>query len=267
MNWSNYIIFAISSIGCWLIPFIFNVKQRNVITYSYIIGIIIYSAFIAGLWYNQGYPPLKTVNDTRLWYSWFLTLIGFIIYIRWNYRWLLCFISGLSCIFIILIIISPKAEASTLLPVLQSIWFIPHVLSYMLSYSLLLLSTIVGYYQFYRQRKGENIKDFYVIMNNLISLGIIFLTIGLLIGMQWANEAWGSFWSWDIKEIWALITLLTYLFIFHYRLYAHNNLVTLLLLSCGLLFFMITWLGIKYLPNTDSMHLYSYIDAFSKNCT
>lgn len=106
-----------------------------------------------------------------------------------------------------------KAEASTLLPVLQSIWFIPHVLSYMLSYSLLLLSTIVGYYQFYRHRKGENIKDFYVIMNNLISLGIIFLTVGLLIGMQWANEAWGSFWSWDIKEIWALITLLTYLFI------------------------------------------------------
>nr|QWL17174.1 cytochrome c heme attachment protein [Plantago atrata] len=51
----------------------------------------------------------------------------------------------------------------------------------------------------------------------VISLGFIFLTIGILSGAVWANEAWGSYWSWDPKETWAFITWLVFAIYLHTR--------------------------------------------------
>lgn len=257
MNWNNYLLFAIPTICCWIFPVFINEGKRHVVSILYLSGIIVYASFIMGLWYNQGYPPLRTMNDTRLWYSLFLASTGYILYINWNYKWLLSFIGGFASIFVLITICKPKIENDTFYPVLQTIWFIPHVILYILSYSLLLLATIGEYCKYYKQKKERETRELERITDNLISLGTVFLIMGLLIGMQWANEAWGSFWSWDIKEIWALITLLTYLLIYHIRLKNYNQIVMLILLTCGLLFFMITWLGIEYLPNKDSLHLYS----------
>lgn len=52
----------------------------------------------------------------------------------------------------------------------------------------------------------------------LIGIGFSFLTIGILSGAIWANEAWGSYWSWDPKETWALITWITFAIYLHTRL-------------------------------------------------
>ena len=51
-----------------------------------------------------------------------------------------------------------------------------------------------------------------------IGLGFALLTIGILSGAVWANEAWGSYWSWDPKETWAFVTWLTFAFYLHTRL-------------------------------------------------
>nr|YP_009925729.1 cytochrome c heme attachment protein [Incarvillea compacta]QNH82821.1 cytochrome c heme attachment protein [Incarvillea compacta] len=51
----------------------------------------------------------------------------------------------------------------------------------------------------------------------IISLGFLFLTIGILSGAVWANEAWGSYWSWDPKETWAFITWIIFAIYFHTR--------------------------------------------------
>nr|AKZ30915.1 cytochrome c biogenesis protein [Goodenia filiformis] len=51
----------------------------------------------------------------------------------------------------------------------------------------------------------------------VISLGFIFLTIGILSGAVWANEAWGSYWSWDPKETWAFITWIAFAIYLHAR--------------------------------------------------
>ena len=51
-----------------------------------------------------------------------------------------------------------------------------------------------------------------------ISLGFSFLTIGILSGAVWANEAWGSYWSWDPKETWALVTWLIYAIYLHTKI-------------------------------------------------
>ena len=54
--------------------------------------------------------------------------------------------------------------------------------------------------------------------SRLISIGFSFLTIGILSGAVWANEAWGSYWNWDPKETWALIVWLNYAAWLHLRL-------------------------------------------------
>nr|YP_010819358.1 cytochrome c biogenesis protein [Eremophila bowmanii]UOI07436.1 cytochrome c biogenesis protein [Eremophila bowmanii] len=51
----------------------------------------------------------------------------------------------------------------------------------------------------------------------VISLGFVFLTIGILSGAVWANEAWGSYWSWDPKETWAFITWIIFAIYLHTR--------------------------------------------------
>nr|QYF09547.1 cytochrome c heme attachment protein [Alpinia officinarum] len=51
----------------------------------------------------------------------------------------------------------------------------------------------------------------------VISLGFTFLTIGIICGAVWANEAWGSYWSWDPKETWAFITWIIFAIYLHTR--------------------------------------------------
>jgi cytochrome c-type biogenesis protein CcsB len=64
--------------------------------------------------------------------------------------------------------------------------------------------------------------EFLKILDNLsyrlIGIGFSFLTIGILSGAVWANEAWGSYWSWDPKETWALITWIVFAIYLHTRL-------------------------------------------------
>ena len=64
--------------------------------------------------------------------------------------------------------------------------------------------------------------EFLKILDNLsyrlIGIGFAFLTIGILSGAVWANEAWGSYWSWDPKETWALITWIVFAVYLHTRL-------------------------------------------------
>lgn len=65
-------------------------------------GIIILGIFIAGLWIFLQRPPLRTMGETRLWYSFFMGIAGLLTYIRWKYRWILSFSTLLSTVFVIL---------------------------------------------------------------------------------------------------------------------------------------------------------------------
>ena len=67
-------------------------------------------------------------------------------------------------------------------------------------------------------KKFEFLKNLDNLSYRLIGIGFAFLTIGILSGAVWANEAWGSYWSWDPKETWALITWITFAIYLHTRL-------------------------------------------------
>jgi cytochrome c-type biogenesis protein CcsB len=92
----------------------------------------------------------------------------------------------------------------------------------------------------------------------IIGLGFPFLTIGIISGAVWANEAWGSYWSWDPKETWALITWLIFAIYLHSRLLkGWQGQKAAFLGSCGFFVIWICYLGVNFLGK--GLHSYGWI--------
>nr|YP_010295810.1 cytochrome c heme attachment protein [Syringa villosa]QSZ78164.1 cytochrome c biogenesis protein [Syringa komarowii subsp. reflexa]UMB49757.1 cytochrome c heme attachment protein [Syringa villosa] len=82
----------------------------------------------------------------------------------------------------------------------------------------------------------------------VISLGFIFLTIGILSGAVWANEAWGSYWSWDPKETWAFITWIVFAIYLHIRTNIKwKGINSAIVASIGFLIIWICYFGVNLL--------------------
>jgi cytochrome c-type biogenesis protein CcsB len=92
----------------------------------------------------------------------------------------------------------------------------------------------------------------------IIGLGFPFLTIGIISGAIWANEAWGSYWSWDPKETWALITWITFAIYLHARLIkGWQGEKAAIVGSCGFLVVWICYLGVNFLGK--GLHSYGWV--------
>jgi cytochrome c-type biogenesis protein CcsB len=92
----------------------------------------------------------------------------------------------------------------------------------------------------------------------IIGLGFPFLTIGIISGAVWANEAWGSYWSWDPKETWAFITWLVFAIYLHSRLLkGWQGKKAAILGSCGFFVIWICYLGVNFLGK--GLHSYGWV--------
>ena len=263
MQWDYFIYFAFSSTAFWLAAAILAFKSHNyrksiALTLA---GIIIFSLFIAGMWMSLERPPLRTMGETRLWYSFFLPVAGLITYIRWKYKWILSFSTLLSFVFICINLLHPEIHNKALMPALQSPWFAPHVIVYMLAYAVFGVAAINALYLLIRRDKTEKHNDSSMaICDNLVYVGYVFLTIGMLLGAIWAKEAWGHYWSWDPKETWAAATWMAYLLYIHFRLHKPAKRETAFyLLIFSFLLLQICWFGVNYLPSAQgsSVHVYN----------
>lgn len=260
MTWDEYLWFAIPSIICWLVAgiLVFKSKKQMLIDGAMILGIVIFAAFIVGLWIGQERPPLRTMGETRLWYSFFLAAIGFITYKHWKYNWILAFSGLVASVFVCVNIFKPEIHSTILMPALQSYWFVPHVTVYILSYSMLGAATIASVIQLIKLSKNKADDKLYDFMDNIVYVGFGFLMLGLLMGAVWAKEAWGHYWSWDPKETWAFITCAAYLVYIHMRLQNKHPRFTLWMIPISFILLMITWIGVSYLPAAqNSVHVYS----------
>jgi len=146
----------------------------------------------------------------------------------------------------------PILHSDTLVPALQSPWFKPHIITYMLAYTLMASAAIIAMYLLLRSKQGS--------LDNLVFVGISLITIGMLFGALWAKEAWGHYWSWDPKETWAAITWFAYLVYVHYRqIPTHKPKLALWVLLVSFVLLQMCWWGINYLPSAQgsSVHVYS----------
>ncbi|MBN1650858.1 MAG: cytochrome c biogenesis protein CcsA [Bacteroidales bacterium] len=261
MVWINFSYFAFISLAFWLIGIVLsNFKNKKYSALLFLIlGLFTLSYFIYDLWTILERPPMRTLGETRLWYSVFLPVIGILVYARWNYKWFISYTFGLAAVFLIINLLHPESYDKTLMPALRSIWFVPHVIVYMIAYAMLAASSAVAFQSIISLYFLKKKMQIMALADNLVYIGFAFLTMGLLFGALWAKEAWGHYWTWDPKETWALLTWLVYLVYIHLRTYKTVNEKTAIwVLSFAFLILLICWFGVNYLPSaSNSVHTYS----------
>jgi ABC-type transport system involved in cytochrome c biogenesis permease subunit len=182
---------------------------------------------------------------------------GTLVFIKWKYKWVISISTLLLFLIIFYKLFHPEILFKNLMPALQSPWFIPHVVVYILAYTVLAVAAIYASFLLIKPIKQTR---FISICDNLVFVGIAFLTFGTLFGAFWAKEAWGHYWTWDPKETWAAVTWLAFLFYVHFRLHLPaKTKPALYLLLFAFLLLIICWIGVNYLPlaQGNSMHVYS----------
>ena len=165
-------------------------------------------------------------------------------YTQWSYKRLLPIGALVVVALCIVSYLMPVIRTTQPVPALQSPWFTPHVLAYIVCYSLMGVAAVMAFWH---------------LADNLVYVGLIFMTFGMMFGAFWAKEAWGHYWSWDPKETWAAITWFSYLLYFHYRrLPNHRPRLARWLLILSFLLLQMCWWGLKLLPSVQGTSLHVY---------
>ncbi len=256
--------YTLVAMGCWLVALLLFVPAKRHRTVrlaahlAYVAGIVMLALLCGLLWRAMGRAPLRTLGETRLWYGLFLPAIGYAVYLRWGYRWMLYYAALVAGVFLTINIVNPYNYDRDLMPALQSPWFVPHVIVYIFAYALLAASAIVavkGLVVHYA--RGERLRELHL-ADNLVYIGFGFLTLGLLFGALWGKEAWGHYWTWDPKETWAFLTWIVYLVYMHHRLHRPQQVLpSLWVLSLAFVILLMCWFGVNYLPSAaNSVHSY-----------
>lgn len=263
MNWLYYPYFFVLTAAVWMAAFLllFSNRQKSAQTglWLSIAGTLAISVFTAMLWIKLERPPMRTLGETRLWYSLFLPVIGIITYMKWKYRWFLQYSLGLAMVFLIINYTLPETHDKTLMPALQSVWFVPHVVVYIFAYALLAASSLTAVKGIFLEKTGKFETAVIDLADNFVYIGFAFLTLGLLFGALWAKEAWGDYWTWDPKESWALLTWLCYLVYIHLRYHKPKQYTPALwIMALSFVILLICWFGVNYLPTAqNSVHTYT----------
>ncbi len=287
MSWDSFDWFALAASVSWLSGAVMSVvsKRRMPAVLLTGAGSIIFIIFIAGVWISLGRPPLRTMGETRLWFSLFLSLIGIGVYLRWRYRWVLPFGCLMAIVFACINIFKPEIHTEELMPALRSPWFVPHVIVYMFAYAVMGIATILAVRILWLTRKqASNSSEADLrLCDTLVRIGWGFLTMGIVMGALWAKQAWGDYWTWDPKETWAAATWLSYLLYLHLRqgqgsalssvteptlavtepveVTSHSRKSlrrTLFLLILSFILLQMCWWGVNYLPSAQGFSLHTY---------
>ncbi|CAM9102724.1 unnamed protein product [Chrysoparadoxa australica] len=247
--------------------------------FSSIIANIVLFGLLGSRWMYHGYFPLSNLYESLLFLSWTLLFLYLILEYKTDSKILGAIIIPVTLLingFATLTLPLEMQKASALVPALQSNWLMMHVSLMMLSYATLIIGSILAILYLIITFKNkitlanlnQNInvntylpkllKSIDNLSYRIISLGFPFLTIGIIAGAVWANEAWGSYWSWDPKETWALITWLIFAAYLHARIIkGWEGEKPAILGSLGFFVVWICYLGVNFLG--QGLHSYGWL--------
>lgn len=218
-------------------------------------------------WMISGCIPMSNGYETMLLIAWFI--MGFSILTYRYFKISITFGFLLSGFFLLVSHISQMDPAITpMMPVLNSPLLSIHVSIIMMAYALLALTFICGItaiiintiYKIHHTqgqdeticnpRLLEQIESLQVLSRLFLYPALTTLGIGIFIGAIWANVSWGQYWSWDPKEVWALITFMVYAIVVHteslpvfkkpmkYHIYITLAFLTILMTYFGVNYFL-----------------------------
>lgn len=161
-------------------------------------------------------------------------------------------ISALLLLAIVILMPDQFNTLTPLMPALKSPWLAAHVLTAVIAYSGFALAAGLAVMQL--RQKGSAITDEAVYM--VVAFGFAMLSLSIVLGAIWAEQAWGSYWSWDPKEIWALITWIIYAIYLHlYRQRILRGKNASIMVIAGFILVLFTFFGVNYLMS--GLHSYA----------
>jgi cytochrome c-type biogenesis protein CcsB len=312
----TFLILLLATLFYWLtIAFSKTFGNLKIGYYFVCIANLLIATILGSRWIDNGYFPLSNLYESLLFFSWGVTAIIVVV----EYKTKLVLVGAVATplamfvtAFATLSLPEGMQKAAPLVPALKSNWLMMHVSIMMLSYSTLIIGSLLSIL-FLVLTRGKDVKikgnslgskqsDILEIesrevqfrdatlgvltlsnknmttaskwvlnpqrltllesLDNLsyriIGFGFPLLTIGIVAGAVWANEAWGSYWSWDPKETWALITWLVFAAYLHARItksWQGKN--PAILASVGFVVVWICYLGVNFLGK--GLHSYGWI--------
>ena len=127
--------------------------------------------------------------------------------------------SWIAVLVVLLVVLYIRMLTHPLLPVLRSPFFSLHISTIVTAYALLLGILVVGIIALIKPKNKVRLERLKDLSTAMLYPAVALLAIGIFIGAVWANVSWGNYWSWDPKEVWALITLLIYAAPLHEKLW------------------------------------------------
>ena len=262
---------------CFLGYLTFSASRNRMIgtlsTSLLIIGLLIHSGGLVVRWLEThqtgyGYVPLSNMYESLIFFSWTIVLIYLILEFKYQQKIIGVFITPFAFLAIALTSIIPGIDAkiTPLMPALQSNWLTIHVTTCFFGYAAFAVSFGVSILYIVRDREGSpkegaskwlpstQILD--EINYKSIVIGFPMLSLGIITGAAWANYAWGSYWSWDPKETWSLITWFVYAAFLHARLTRDwRGRKAAILSIVGFAAVLFTYFGVNYI--LSGLHSYA----------
>ncbi|NWF91994.1 MAG: c-type cytochrome biogenesis protein CcsB [Syntrophaceae bacterium] len=231
-------------------------------------GFLLHSAGLAFRWAEThrtgyGYVPLSNMYESLIFFSWTIVLIYLILEFKYKQRIIGLFVTPFAFLAIALTSIIPgvSPRITPLVPALQSNWLTIHVTTCFFGYAAFAVSFGISILYLIRDKNSglsrwlpsSEILD--EINYKSIVIGFPMLTLGIITGAAWANYAWGSYWSWDPKETWSLITWFVYAAFLHARFTRDwRGRKTAILSVIGFSAVLFTYFGVNYL--ISGLHSY-----------
>jgi cytochrome c-type biogenesis protein CcsB len=212
-----------------------------------------------------GHAPLSNMYESLVFFSWTIVVIYLVIERRYKSRIIGAFATPIAFLAMAYASLSPNVSdrIQPLVPALKSNWLIAHVITCFLGYAAFAIAFSISLmYLFKKSAKedkihllarlpGSNVLE--ELTHQMVTFGFLFLSIGIITGAVWANSAWGSYWSWDPKETWSLITWFIYATLLHARMMRgwHGRRIAYLSII-GFMAVLFTYFGVNLLPGLHS---------------
>ena len=258
--------------------FIFRARKLGTVaTALTILTFLIQTAGIGLRWVEShhmgyGHAPLSNMYESLVFFSW--SIVIFYIWLEWKFKNRLIGAFAIPFAFMSMGLASlTSAEIKPLVPALQSNWLVAHVITCFIGYAAFAVASGLGIMYLLKYHLGSKGKGKKKERENLIDtlpdlkiiddithktlvFGFLWLSAGIITGAIWANSAWGTYWSWDPKETWSLITWFIYAAALHARFtrgWSGRSIAWLSII--GFLCVIFTYYGVNYL--LSGLHSYA----------
>jgi len=240
-------------------------------TVASLIGLLAQTVAIILRWVESytlgvGHAPFSNLYESLVFFAWTIMLLYMIVEWRTKNRTFGTFVTPLAFLAMAYASFSPNISShiQPLIPALKSNWLISHVITCFFGYAAFALS--FGFSLMYLLKRLDNQKRNNIFLQlipglsildelnyQMIVVGFLMLTLGIITGSVWAHSAWGTYWSWDPKETWSLITWLIYASVIHSRMVRGWKGKKIAILSIiGFACVLFTYFGVNYLAGLHS---------------